>query len=368
MGKRLKGCLMGCGLVVLILALGVVGLVMWYQYSSPVLEAGREFNNYVNQYHGEPVNTRAELEERLNILNDHYDSPTFDKMRGGERTDVRLSDIEKLFGAADITYTDEPLDSIRVVHQYHVEDLTLNIHEGYGQISEFITEEYSGTLYDQEALDQLFLQAVHQYDILYERSLDNGRQMIPIEDGPAQFVDSEPTRSIYHNTWNRDSTYTYYYDDGLAEFSPEEYLAFTYEDTINGEMHITSFERRYRDGFEFDESDAIYEEKLDKAYELREYLEVEDNPDLEEEPEQVTIPLGELVEEFGDYAVIWHGPHNNELRFLWYLPDGDNFRAIDARGEANASMSDLFEVEIGRLGIRLASDTPFETEDFIGSR
>lgn len=368
MGKRLKGCLIGCGVFVLVLILGVFILFQWFLYSSPVEEAGRVFRARVEEYKGQPITTRAEFEERLNIVDDHFDSPTFDKMRGGTKRPVKVSDIEKLFGPADVTHTNNPLHYVNKVHQYHIQGVTLNFHEGYGEIREFVVEDYTGTLYDEEALDQLFLETVQLFNGYYNeaRAIEDSR--MEIEEGDPYFIDAEPTRIVYHNTWNYDATITHYYDDGLAEFSPEEYLSFNYESYLTDQIYLNNISRRRREGFELDESIAFYEDKLDSVRDFSGYLEEEVEPSRQEEVAQRTVPLGEIVEELGDYAQVNYHAYRNELMFYWYFQDANFLRRVAGRGEGDASIDDFSDQPIMRLRIMRATDTFDLTEDFIGSR
>ena len=87
MNKRLKGCLLGCAGFIALVVLGVYGFISWFKYTSPVLEAGREYTQQVKSYQGEVVTSKAELNERLEILDEHFESPTFDKMQGGKKTE-----------------------------------------------------------------------------------------------------------------------------------------------------------------------------------------------------------------------------------------------------------------------------------------
>ena len=368
MNKRLKGCLLGCAGFIALVVLGVYGFISWFKYTSPVLEAGREYTQQVKRYQGEVVTSKAELNKRLEILDEHFESPTFDKMQGGKKTEVLLEDIQKMFGEPDQVITNEPIDGVETVYQYHIEDMVLNFHESVLAIEEFVTEEFTQALYDEQQLNDLFLEAVNQYTALYGVTTTNDRPMVSVEIVEEHYTDLTPTRVVKQAGWFGTHSPVYYYDDGLAEFSPEEYVAIKFSRTSGGQTYLSSVERQKRAGFDFSSNNSAYSNKVNSLQVFSERLklgeEAEENADGTEKP---SILLGELTEDLGDYAKISHEIFSNSISVYWYFPDGDMIRQVIAKGKVTGPITDLSEVEITRIDTNRVSERNLLTEDFISS-
>ena len=134
--------------------LGIIGILIllvilfffWLSYTSPVNEAGRDFKRNVRSYRNEEIETMDGVYERLEVLDNHFHSATFDKVQGREKTKVNISHIITLFGEPHEVLKDVDLPNIETVYRYNYEAITLNFHERFGSITEFVIEDFSETI------------------------------------------------------------------------------------------------------------------------------------------------------------------------------------------------------------------------------
>ena len=141
--------------------MGIVGILIllvalfffWLSYSSPVNEAGRDFNRTVRSYRNEEIETMDGVYERLEVLDNHFHSATFDKVQGREKTKVNISHIITLFGEPHEVLKDVDLPNIETVYRYNYEAITLNFHERFRSITEFVIHDFNEKFYEEELLD-----------------------------------------------------------------------------------------------------------------------------------------------------------------------------------------------------------------------
>lgn len=143
--KYLKRILKIIGAIVGIFVL-LVGIFFWYlSYSSPVNEAGRTFKKSVRSYRNDNLETVDDMYERLGVIHSHFNSPTHNKVQGGEKQTITHLDIETLFGTSHEVIEEVKLSNADTVYQYNYEDLTLNFHEKRGVIDEYVLEDFTET-------------------------------------------------------------------------------------------------------------------------------------------------------------------------------------------------------------------------------
>lgn len=213
--------------IVGILGLGAALLLFWFKYTSPINEAGREYRQNVRAYRNVEIETMDDVYERLDVLDAHFNSTTFDKVQNEEKTEITRSDIETLFGKPHEVVNDVDMYYATTVYQYFYDDITLNFHEDFSTIDEYVVEDFNGTFYDAAALDQLFVDALNH---------------------PAEITENTTTRIIRQSGWN---TWSFnrqvYFDDGNSDYSPKEYLSLQFKEDDADELHL--MERRYNDAY-----------------------------------------------------------------------------------------------------------------------
>lgn len=196
--KRLESCFFTVAAVLLIIVLSIFLFFKRFEYTSPVNEAGREYHKNIETYQNKDIETIEDVYERLEVLNSHFDSPTFDKMQGGELVEITPSDIEILFGKPDRIHENIEMSFAHTVYQYDYENLTINFHEDYRGISEYVIEDYHATFYTTEDLDRLFFGAIKNQQKEFDQ-INDELEPITLEKATEGIMDGSPTREIMDN-------------------------------------------------------------------------------------------------------------------------------------------------------------------------
>ncbi len=136
------------------------------------------------------------------------------------------------------------MPNIETVYQYDYEAITLNFHERFGSITEFVIHDFNEKFYEEEFLDQLFIEAINNHQALIPEEMQTSG-FINEEEASHFILEKPPTRNIRQNGWYR---WTYsrknYYDNGAGEEILSEYLTLEFEEEEATELRI--MERRYK--------------------------------------------------------------------------------------------------------------------------
>lgn len=354
-----------------LLILGVVIFFFMNSYTSPVREAGREFKQKVRSYRNDEVENMEDVYERMDVLQDHYNSQTHSKMQGGEKTQVMSSHIETMFGEPDAVHEDvEKGYGAISIYQYKYGAETLNFHEDWsGGIEEFIFEDYSDELYEAEEMDDLFFNAIQVHQANYEK-VDDEYEPFPENDISSFTTEKKPTRKISQGgwfTWPRD--YELYFDDGAAELSPEEFLLLqiSMDDEENSRLEVTY--RRYRGSFvEATDPDEI-EEKIGLWNDLNRQINKIEKEELDE-----VITVQDIADDFGEITHLTYNFRTGVLEVNWMVlePDEMPFKVSGlipiTEDIPPTTKADIYDLQVQSVqSDHLFTDASIvRTDDFIG--
>lgn len=369
--KKRNGWLIAAAVIVIGIGTGIF-LFARFNYNSPIKEAGRDYKSRVESYKNEPILSMDDVYERMELLRDHFHSPTFDKMRNSPKTEVTLEDIETLFGEADEVIQDVPIDYNRTVYQYKYGDETLNIHQGWsGMMEEYVFEEYLGELYDSQELDDLFFETVHFHQSNYRMEEDQWK-LLPETELSKQFPHRKATREVSQSGWYQwPGAREKYFDDGNAQYSPEEFVLMVMEDNDEKDAKsakVTRIERRYRKSFtelskeELEEKQTIYFEWAHRFEELG------------EEKSEETVTVQDLSNDFGEMTNLMYTLSDGGLNVYWVMIDDEenillvNGKVADMPGNMPLSKEELDEKELIEIDYewRLTTTPLMQTNRFIG--
>lgn len=355
--------------VVGILVLGVILFFAWFKYTSPVNEAGREYRRNVRSYQNVEIETMDDVFERLEMLDGHFNSSTFNKVQGGEKREVTFSDIETLFGKPDQIVEDVDMNYIDTVYQYHYDDITLNIHQYFRNIDEYVIEDFEGTFYDAQSLDRLFIDTIINHQTQYNKEND---QFEPImgEDISQLIMNKKPTRKIQQSGWNTwFLNQQYYFDDGNVDYSPKEFLSFLFEDEIDERAKLRIMERRYNEAYLEKDTQEEVEKKKEALFKFTEIFE---EKEANQSDEKFTIK--DFSNEFGDITTMIYDFQEGAFTASWLIKEGDKWEEIRATVPITdvtsiSDIHDLVELEIIDFDSQFifGSDRPLDTYEFIGS-
>lgn len=349
--KILNSCFITIVVILSIVALGIFLFFNLFTYKSPVNEAGREYKQQIEDYQKDDIKTIEDVYERLEVLDSHFDSPTFDKMQGGEMVQITHSDIEILFGQPDRIFEKVEMAFAHTVYQYDYKEMTISFHEEFRGISEYVIENYHATFYTSEDLDQLF------FDTISKQQTEG-------------VFDESPTREIKENGW---STRSYsplsiqYFDDGRGEYAPEEYLLLRFRKEKEDMLPYT-LQRRYKETYEQLDSSEEAKQKTE-AYDV--FKKIIDENEMNDTAEKIIV--GDLSNAFGEIARMDYDFHNNVLQIVWLSNDEFEKEFITTMSTQNISTSnkeDLNNLEVNNLEFKRihSTDRPYRTDDFIGSK
>lgn len=370
MKKMLKGFFILVLVVIAVLVLIITLFFGWNSYTSPVREAGREYNRTVRSYRNDEIESMNDVYERLAFLEKHYNSPTHSKMQGGEKTKVIPKDMITLFGEPDAVYNDVDKGYGKTnIYQYKYGAETLNLHEDWDGVNEFILEDYSGEVYQPNEMDNFFFEAIKYHQSNFER-VDDDFELIPETDIPSFTADNEPTRTIRQGGWYTWSQlHEHYFDDGQAEMSPEEFVLLRIVED-DEENHVLDWMyRRYRDAYvEITDQEEV-DEKISSWNEWNMYFEKIKDEELSD-----IVTVQDLADDYGDITRLNYNFRTGVLEVNWLVMGGNQ---MPLEINANIPMSannvptqkeDIYALQVDSVGSdRLFSDASIlRTEDFIG--
>ena len=372
MKRYLKNCLVLALVIVGILSLGTILFFTLVSYTSPVNEAGREYKESIKSYQNDEIEKIDDVFERLEVLDAHFSSPTFNKMQGGEKTEVTLSDIETLFGEPNQIIENVDMNYAETVYQYHYEEMILNIHQHlFSNIDEYVTENFTGVFYDPKSLDQLFVETIINHQSLHDEE-DEQFEMYSKEDVSQLIMDKNPTRKIRQSGWNTwPLNQQYYFDDGRGDYSPVEYLSLQFKEGKNEtttELHL--MERRYREPYlEKDTQEEI--EKKNKA--LFKFKDIFEEKESNSSNEKFTVK--DFSNDFGNIARIVYDFQKGHLQVSWIIKRDKNIkeiRGIVPISESNklVDINDIADLEVIDFDSHplSSSDKTLNKDEFIGSK
>lgn len=299
-----------------VLVIGYFLFFAWLSYSSPVNEAGREYGKNVRSYRNVEIESMDDVFERLEVLDSHFNSATFDKVQGGTKRKVTLSDIKSLFGEPDQVIEDVDMDLVVTAYQYHYEDVTLNFHEDFLNIDEFVIEEFTEVLYDSQTLDQLFIDTIVNHQSQYNKKNEEFEPLL--EENISQLMmNKTATRKVRQSGWHTWlQNQQYYFDDGSGDYAPTEYLLLhlTEEDDDGTELHF--MERRYNEAYLKKDTIEEIERKEQALSRFIEFFEEKEAGDSDEK-----LVVEDFSREFGDIAGMMYDFRNGILAVTWLIQD-----------------------------------------------
>jgi hypothetical protein len=349
-----------------IVVLGVILFFGWLNFTSPVNEAGREYGKNVRSYNNEEIKTMDHVFERLEVLDSHFNSATFNKVQGGEKREVTLSDIKTLFGEPDQAIEDVDLYSATTVYQYQYQDTTLNFHEDFSGIEEYVLENFTEVLYDGTALDRLLIDTMINHQSQYNKM--NEEFELLSEENISELISNQiPTRIVRQSGWHTwRSNLQYYFDDGSGDHAPEEYLLLQLtEDEDNAtELHI--MERGYKDSYLEKDTREEVERKEEALYRFMDERESSDSNE--------NYLVEDFSREFGDIARIVYNFRDGTLWVSWLIKDEEDTTEIIATipiidADEISDIHDLAGLEAVDFEFQLlfGSERALNKNDFIGS-
>ena len=315
--KSFKGCFIGVVAVIGFLIVAVVFFFAMNNYSSPVREAGRNYRSEIKSFENEPIDSMDDVYERMEFLRNHYHSPTHSKMQGGTKTKVTLDDINTLFGEADKMIEDVTIEYTDNVYQYKYGEETLNIHERWDEVEEYVFENFSGEIYNSQELDDLFFKTVKVHQTNYKIEVDKYKSM-PEKQISELISNQEPTREVRQAGWYQWSKdHAKYFDDGKATYSPEEYFLMVIDGNDDEMKELDWVERRYREAFK----EISPEELAEKRSILNNWSILFE--DIEEGESDDIVRVQDLSNDFGELTQLTYNPDDGALNVSWVLMDGE---------------------------------------------
>lgn len=355
MDKLINGCLISALIVVTVLIIGGSSFISHWKYSSPVLEAGREYQQTVESFENKGIENMDDIYERLAVLDKHFASETFDKMHGGDRTKVKLADIETLFGPPHKKFEDTAMTSIQNVYQYYFENQILSFHENQQAVSEYIWEDYNEETYTESELDALFIEL-----LTASKEEENAFKA-------SNYLES---RRVTQNGW-REWAYRpqVYFDTGQGDFAPEEYLVLNFKPLPEEGMNLSQMERRYHEGYQAFYSQSEMEDVEELFREISSLL----NENREAEGQE-SISIADLDQVFGEKAKIIYSSRNNSLEISWLVLGDSYMQEIIAQVDGSdwadfqlRDISDLSKLLVSDFDYNYIYNSQIRTDHFMMS-
>jgi hypothetical protein len=304
--------------------------------------------------------------ERLEVLDAHYHSTTFDKVQGGDKTEVIRLDLDRLFGEPDKVAEGVDMASADTVYQYYYDDITLNFHERFGTVDEYVSEQFTDIFYEPHALDQLFIDVVTNHQTQF-RNEDESFQ--PLTEGEAAqlFADKTPTRNIRQGGWY---TWVYnrhiYFDTGTGDYAPNEFLSLQFEEDDTTELWI--MERRYPIDLETDTQAELDKKDAAKSA-FRNFIDQKESNHSDEK-----LRVADFSHAFGEMLQIYYDFQRGTLGISWIIHDDypEKILATVPLKENNdlSDINDVGELEVEDFKTDLIThlDRSVHNNTFIGSR
>lgn len=252
--------------------------------------------------------------------------------------------------------TDVNILVIDTIYQYDYVNLTLNFHGNHSTIEEYVLEDYSEQLYNEAELVQLFIDAIN-----HAHSMDGEKESYT-DDSYVTLVNNHvPSRIIHQNGWSPlPYTYQQYFDTGVAELAPEEYVLFKFKETDQGH-YLHYMERRYADSIGFGDADSVVAAKKEAMLEFRQ--------GLSEVTSENTLIVNDLLQAFGSMARIAYDFRTASLQLSWLIQEEDQIDELIATIPINEStqlnsIKDLNQLEVTEFYFNyLSLNDPFMRRD-----
>lgn len=356
--------------IVGILILGTILFFSRVSYTSPINEAGREYKKSIKSYQNDEIKKMDDVFKRLEVLDAHFSSPTFNKMQGGEKTEVTLSDIEILFGEPNQILENVDMNYVDTVYQYHYEEMILNFHQHFSNIDEYVTENFTGVIYDSKSLDQLFVETIINHQSLYDEE-DEQFEMYSKEDVSQLIMDKNPTRKIRQSGWNTwPLNQQYYFDDGRGDYSPEEYLSLQFKEDKDDATELHLMERRYRESYLEQDTQEEIEKKNKALFKFKDFFEGKESNSSNEK-----FRVKDLSNDFGHIARIVYDFREGQLQVSWIIKRDRNMKEIRvtvpiSNSNKLADINDIADLEVIDFDLHTlsSSDRTLNKDEFIGSK
>lgn len=359
-------------LILILIAVGTIfilisGFFIWNSYSSPVNEAGREYRRNVRSYNNTEIESIDDVYERLELLDSHYNSATFSKMQGGEKTEVSMSDIQILFGEPHQILEEVEIERTHTVYKYDYENLTLNFHEYFNAVEEFVVEDYTEVLYDSETLNQLFFKIISAHQSQYIKENDTYKQL-PDENLSSLNIEETPTRHVYQNGWYDWYLNNHiYFDTGEGEYAPEEYLTLRLKENDDNKNKLYLMERLFKDIYLTNDTEEVIEKKTQKRYEFMDFYESDER--------EKNLVVENFSQEFGEIERLIYDFHTGMLEITWLIIEDESIQEITAEiiltdSNIPSNVNDLADLEVVNLTFDYIPypDRTFRTNSFIHSQ
>lgn len=366
----LKWILKAIATVIVLVILAIILFFAINSYTSPVREAARDFKRVVRSYKNDAVENMDDVYERIAALDKHYGSTTHSKMQGGDKLIVTPEHIETMFGEPNAVLKDVESGRGKVdVYQYQYGRATLNFHDDWEGIGEYIFEDYSNELYTSEEMDKILIRTIAHHQANYEKVDHEFKWMSETE--LASITDeNEPTRKIQHGGWHTwDFDHEQYFDDGEGKMAPEEFVMLRVIEDDEENKVVDWLHRRYDEAFDKKYTREEMEAKRSVWNEWRLYFK-----EIEEEGLEHTVTVQDLVDDFGELSHINYDFQWGTLEVNWVALKEDGtaleINATIPMTEENVPTrkDDLYNLRVKSIG----SDTLYKnsniltTDDFIG--
>lgn len=368
--KIIKGIFKTLLAIVIIIILAIIILFAVNSYTSPVREAGRDFKRTVRSYRNDEVEDMEDVYERIAALQKHYNSTTHSKMQGGEKLKVTPQHIKTMFGEPDAMHNDVDRGHGKTnIYQYQYGAETLNLHEDWEGVKEFILEDYSGEFYTPEELDNLFFEAIEFHQTNYEKVEDEFK-LLPEAEISSFTGSEEPTRKIWQGGWHTwPFDHERYYDDGKGDMSPEEFLMLRVVEDDEENKSLDWLYRRYGDAYDEINTPEEVEEKRGIWNDWRLYFK-----EIEDEDLNSNVTVQDLTDDYGDITRLTYDFRTGTLEVNWLVLEQDesaleiNANILMLVDNVPTKKEDLFGLEVKSVG----ADTLYKnasiltTDDFMG--
>lgn len=296
----------------IVLGLGIFLYSLWTNYTSPISEAGRAFRDSVRTYRNDNIETTDDIYERLDVLDDYYQSPVFDNVQEESKGKVTLSDIKILLGDPHEVIEKDDLDDVDTQYNYTFDNITINFNEYSKSIDEYVVEHFSETVYEPDSLDDLFINTVTTHHT--QKTNESKFKM-----------NETPTRKIRQSGWRtRFLNQEDYFDDGQQETPTSEYLVLQYYEEDEKKLYYV--ERQYDASFPENDTQEEHEKMREMIDSIQDLF---DQIDLETSDERVIVE--DFSNRLGEIVRILYDSRLSSLNVTWLVDDGELINEITAK-------------------------------------
>ncbi|CAD2073816.1 hypothetical protein GCM10007358_12540 [Phocicoccus schoeneichii] len=278
--------------------------------------ANREFKKAIKKFDSSDVTGKDDLLERLKIIDNYINEGSESILISVDIDDITYDNMITLFNEPDETISSVSLQEGNTVHQYKIDNTTLNFHSTGDIIDAFYLEDFYNNFYDSNELDDIFLTAINNHS---NRTSDNTQYT---DENFENTLDiKEASRHVYRMGWtipsNKDLIY---YDDGKAKYSPEEYVLLKFNKKYNTN-HLRTIERRYRESF----TDLYDKDKLQENEETFQHILKKFSI---EELQNNDYTVQDLEDLLGDFYTLRYHFDYEELTISWYVAQPRNMNEV----------------------------------------